>query len=130
MAAPAAQPRASTPALPDWLAHDAARGILTVDPQKAYPLILGELGVKESDWDQYWVETAYQCSKLEAQRIVSGTALDPRPQKPLVIHILSDGESKGRWALASFRPGKGAEAATRGREAIEHYRRWRGFVTG
>lgn len=95
-------------------------GVITIDPELIYPEILKTLGVKEID--QYWAEVAYQCAKLEAMRMVEGTKYDPRPDKSLVVHVES---RKDTWALSNFPVGRGATVATRGREAREHYRRWR-----
>jgi hypothetical protein len=116
--------------LPDgWFKVD-ERGILVIDPDIAYPAILSALGVPEDHRDQYWVEVAYQCAKLEVQRVVTGTDADPRPDKALVIHILSDDGRKDRWALANLPKGKGEELASKGREARLHYQAWRGFIPG
>lgn len=117
----------STP-LPAWLTKD-EKGVFHVDIDVAYPLILGKLGVKEDKYDQYWVEVAYQCAKLSVQDIVANTEHDPRPDKSLLINMTYPEGDKDRWALASYPPGKGVIAATRGREAIDHYAKLQGRMT-
>ena len=111
-------------AMPAWMTRR-ANGVVVIDPDGAYPEILAALDVPEKDWDQYWIETAYQCAKLEVLRVLAATKSDPRPARSLVIHIES---RKDTWALGKFKPGRGAAAASKGREAREHYRKWRGFV--
>jgi hypothetical protein len=121
--------RLPVPQLPDWLTRT-DKGVFEIDPDIAYPAILEELGVAKKDIDQYWIEVAYQCAKLEVQRIITGTEADPRPQQPLLLTIISDGGRKDRWAHASHPEGRGVDAASKGREAIAHYRNWRGFIPG
>lgn len=106
--------------LAKWIARR-DDGAFVVDPDIVYPAILKGLGVNESDWDQYWIETAYQCAKLGVQDLIAGTEFDPRPKLAIVIIIDSSGARKERWALKNFKPGKGIGAATKGREAKAHY---------
>lgn len=113
--------------LPSWLTRN-DKGVFTIDPGMAYPEVMAGLKITEKMLDQYWIETIYQCAKLETLRVIAAAGIDPRPEKVLVIHIDASGGRKDRWALANFKPGRGAPAATTGREAREHYRRWRGFV--
>ena len=110
--------------LPGWAARR-ADGVIVVDPAVAYPTLLHELGVLTEDLDQYWVEVAYQCTKMEIQRCLGGTEFDPRASGlPLAIKILNRPE----WALKRFALGRGVNAATNGREARAHYIRLRGAV--
>ena len=104
--------------LPAWLSRR-DNGVFVIDPDIAYPAILKRLGVKTGDYDQYWLETAYQCAKLAAQELILGTELDPRPAATLVLIIDSGGGRKERWALRNFRTGKGAIAATGVRSLTE-----------
>lgn len=110
--------------LPAWLTHR-KDGCFVVDPDLAYPKVLETLGVKEKDYDQYWIEVAYQCSKMAVQEIVTGTELDPRVKggMTLVIIIESAGGRKDRWKLANYPAGRGVTAATRGLEAKAHFPR-------
>lgn len=103
-------------------------GIIEIDPEIVYPAILAVVKPEKAELDQYWVEVAYQCAKLEAMRLVSGTSYDPRAKKTpssLRINVLS---RKDSWALKNFPRGKGPEAASQGREARNHYLKWRGFI--
>lgn len=88
-------------------------GVVHVDPDVAYPEILAALGVEAID--QYWLEVAYQCAKLEAQQLAA------QPDSVLMIRIAS---RKERWALANFPEGRGVAAATEGREAKVHFDTW------
>lgn len=73
--------------------------------------------------DQYWLEVAYQCAKMDLQSALIGTPYDPITSgKPAEFHFSRAPE----FALTAHPKGKGVEAASRGREAREHYRRIRG----
>lgn len=113
-----------TVVMPKWMTRR-DNGVIVIDPDGAYPEILAALKVEKKDWDQYWIEVAYQCAKLEVMRIIHGTEFDPRPAKSLVIHIES---RKDTWALAKFKSGRGAVAASKGGGAREHYKKWREFI--
>lgn len=108
--------------LPKWLSQR-ADGVFMIDPDIAYPAVLGALGADSKKLDQYWVETAYQATKLKAQELIDGTELDPRPNMGLVLVIMSEGGRKDRWALANYPAGKGIAAATKGLEARQHFAR-------
>lgn len=107
--------------LPDWawLGDKSAEGldVVHVDADRAYPALLSELGVKKADRDQYWLEVAYQCIKLDLQVSMRKFGFEVR------IH-----DSDKNWAQAKFSAGRGAEVATKGREARDHYRQMRGFI--
>lgn len=93
------------------------------DPDVFYPYWLGLLGVDKPD--QYWLEVAYQCAKLDVQRALEETKYDPRvAQKPAEIRVLN----RPKWALSQYSRGKGTQAASQGKEAREHYKRVRGRV--
>ena len=112
--------------LPAW-AQRREDGVILIDPDLAYPEFLKELGVAAPD--RYWVEVAYQCAKLEVLRLVSHTDWDRRGDGvPLQFMILAHDGRKDRWALANLPAGRGEDAATKGLEAREHYRRLRGFI--
>lgn len=114
--------------LPKWLTVR-KNGVVVVDPDIAYPLILKELGVAEKDVDQYWIEVAYQCAKMATQDLIFDSEYDPRPKNhgdkgsALVILIEAGGDRKDRWALKKFPVGKGIMVATKGLEAKGHYAR-------
>jgi len=116
--------------LPDWMIP--LDGRIVVDPDRFYPAILDAIGAPKT-LDRFWLECAYQCMKLEVQRLVSGTELDPRPALPLRITVVN----RPKWRLTQnpadpkaspgYPEGAGASLATRrgGRDA---YRKWRGFI--
>jgi len=79
------------------------------------------LGVQKVD--QYWLEVAYQCAKLDVQMALVGTEHDPRfSGMPAQFNFSKAPE----WALTRHPHGKGADAATKGKEARGHYIRIRG----
>jgi len=106
--------------LPKWLTR-AEDGAFVIDPNIAYPEILKALGVADKDVTQYWIECAFQCAKIAVQDLVTGTELDPRPARALVIVIAGDVDRKEKWALKNYDRGKGLQAATKGLEAKRHY---------
>lgn len=113
--------------LPDWLTLD--NGVFLIDSDIIYPELLKELGVNEDEIDQYWLEVVYQCAKLETQRLLFNTSFDTRPNgKSLLFSVRS--ADKERWALKNHRRGRGAEVATKGREARGHYIKLRGYIPG
>jgi hypothetical protein len=73
--------------------------------------------------DHYWLETAYQCAKMQLQEALVGTQYDPRvANKPAEFHFKRSPEH----ALSRHPTGKGARAATQGREARQHFKRIHG----
>ena len=75
--------------------------------------------------DQYWLECAYQCAKLDLQKALCDTKYDPRTSgRPAEFHMTNAPD----YALHKHPPGKGIELATRGRHAREHYKRIRGAL--
>lgn len=113
------------PSLPEW-ASVKTPGKIEVLADQFYPEYLVELGVEEPD--QYWLEVAFQCMKMDIQSAVIGTDAMPEFGGALVISVRdmtkTDGLSK--WAQAAYPKGKGAESATKGKEARDHYARIRG----
>ncbi len=98
--------------------------VIVVDPDLAYPSILAGLGITNPDqYDQYWLETAYQCIKLEIQ---SGLETNNKGKFDIHINIRGDGGRKLRWGLKHYPPGRGALTATLGKEARTRYIQWRG----
>ena len=73
--------------------------------------------------DQYWLEVAYQCAKLDVQMALVGTKYDPRTcGAPVEFHF----NKASKWALNLYPHGRGIEMATKGKEARGHYVRIRG----
>lgn len=83
-------------------------GKVYVDPAKAYPRYLGELGIEPKAVDQYWLEVA---------RLLMTEDLAGALGKPLHLVILKREE----FALRNFPQGKGEAAAKA--DAAEHYKR-------
>lgn len=82
-------------------------------------------GVEVGAADQYWLECAYQCAKMDLQAAIENTQYDPRiAGKPAQFNFLRH----AHWQQKLHPPGKGAHRATRGLEAREHYLRIRGRV--
>lgn len=114
--------------LPPWakvakVQRDSAAIIVEVDCDAAYPAWLAELG--NPTVDQYWLEVAYQCIKLDVQAALVGTKYDPRTAGKHAVFKFSRAEA---WEQAKHPAGKGAEAASRGKEARGHYTRIRGSL--
>ena len=134
------------PVLPSWAkqiessAVEAGKlaAVIEVDPSKAYPLWFERLsstayGVLEGmsrmpapdALDQYWLEVAYQCTKLELQSSLAGSSLDLRSGgAPVEFRFKNCPE----YALVNHPQGRGVAQATAGREAREHYRRIMGAL--
>lgn len=112
--------------LPSW-AKALGKGKVEIDVSEMYPEMLLELDF--DDVDQYTLNVALQCAKLDVQRAVAGTAISPITGGALTILIIDpekDPESGSAWAFKNHPEGKGADAASKGHEARSHYRRIRG----
>jgi hypothetical protein len=111
--------------LPAWLTQDGSKpNMFHIDPDIAYPAVIArleQLNIKTGDTDQYWLEVAFQITKIVAQDLIGDADLDPRPAAALILNIQSDGGRKGRWAMRGFNKGKGTIAATKGKEARNTY---------
>ena len=111
--------------LPAWAskAEDPGKAKLAVqiDSAPAYKEWLRLLDVSEVD--QYWLEVAYQCIKLDTQAALVGTEFDPRTSGKHVEFRFSNAPE---YALAAHPEGRGVAAATQGKEARGHYTRLRG----
>ena len=104
--------------LPDWATlgpKHRAMQVVDVNADAAYRAWFEELGVTEVD--QYWLEVAYQCIKMELQIAMRTFMFE--------IHI---NDPEKHWAQANVPEGKGARAAAQGREARDHFKRLRGFI--
>lgn len=114
--------------LPEWMTQiEGKSGHFTIDPDVFYPMFLLELGVEEDDVDQFHLEVAYGCMKLDAVRAarVSGW------KGGLILQVRGDDGRKLRWNHKMHPPGKEditADGATkaRNRAVREAYRRIRG----
>ncbi len=113
--------------LPTWakLVDGSARvgATVEVDSDLAYKAWLDLLSVAAVD--QYWLETAYQCIKMDVQTALEQSELSPaRTNQPVQINFTR----APQYALAAHPVGRGTHAATKGREAREHYKRLRGRI--
>ena len=93
---------------------------IVVDPDKAYPPLLNELGIKREDLDQFWAEVVFQCVKMDIQTavIAAGGSFGFK------INIMN----RPAWKLSNLPLGRGPIAATKGREARTHFIRIRGTM--
>jgi len=89
--------------------------LIDVDADAAYEAFLSEMEPEKPD--QYWLEVAYQCIKMELQLAMRTFAMEIR------IHDLGK-----KWAQKNYPEGRGARAATFGREARGHFKRIRGVL--
>lgn len=110
--------------LPAW-AKAIAPGKIEIEAAKFYPEWLGLLGVKEDQINQYWLECAFQCAKMDIQFAVAGTELMPPEGGALVILVKDDDKASGKWAQKKYPEGDGIKAAAQGKQAREHYKRIR-----
>jgi hypothetical protein len=115
--------------LPDW-ATVRGPGFIETQADEFYPEILGEIGVDEKDYDQYWLTVAKCIAKFEVLIGVAGTDVAAPPKGALRIHIKdgtkADNGGVSLWARARFPEGKGAVAGAK--DAREIYRQLRGFA--
>lgn len=125
---PAPSPRPAQ--LPDYAAA-IAPGKIEVQAHLFYPAWLAELGVADADIDQYWLECAFQCMKLEIQLAVAGTGLAPRSGGALAILVNDSTKGKSgvsKYAQRAHPEGRGVAAAMNGKEARRHFQRLRGVL--
>lgn len=131
--------------MPSWAALT-SNGKVTIEAAKFYPEILEELWADE-DWpeeekglyeglqrgkiDAYWLEVAFQVAKMDIQSAISGTASMPEKGGALLITVSDSTKAENGvsiYAQATAEKGRGAEAASKGREAREHYKRIRAVL--
>lgn len=75
--------------------------------------------------DQYWIEVAYQCSKLDLQSCLAGTRYDPRVSgQPVEFKF----KNTPKYKLTNWPEGKGWQQASQGKQARLHYQRVRGAL--
>ena len=134
--------------LPSW-AESLGAGRVEIDAEQFYPEILDELwanaewpeevqntiydGLQRTEVDQYWLEVAYQVAKMDIQSAVSGTDLMPEKGGALVIIIKdnskeTDSSGTSKYAQRDKPKGRGADMASTGKEAREHYKRIRAVL--
>jgi len=118
--------------LPSWATHvtDRPLTVISVDPDRAYPALMRELGVEPEDLDRYWIEVLRTFVKLSLQVAMGRFNFE--------IRIQGSGDYKGRWALASHEPGRWAEFEARHGKALaerfvqlsakDHFKRLRGVL--
>jgi hypothetical protein len=114
--------------LPPWakVSPSGSKGVsikIDIDTDGAMREWMHLLGVERVD--QYWLEVAFQCAKLDVQSALAGTKYDPRINgaPPMFSFNRAD-----KWALRRHPVGRGIEAATKGKEARQHYQRIRGAL--
>lgn len=112
--------------LPEWASVDphTPKGTalhIAVDTDKAMREWLGLLG--SPPIDQYWLEVAFQCVKLDCQMALAGTEYDPRINAKPAQFTMNRAE---HFAQKKHPVGKGAAQASQGKEARGHYIRIRG----
>jgi hypothetical protein len=125
--------------LPAW-ATAIAPGKIEIDAEQFYPELIDELwsddhwpaegqpmaDIQRKKLDQYWLEVAHQCAKLDVQFAVAGTELMPKTGGALVILVKP---GKTDYAQKKYPAGRGVEAAAKGLEARAHYKRIRQLPT-
>jgi hypothetical protein len=118
--------------LPDWAEVSGSHGqldVIKVNTHDAFPWIWDQLrkvckqGEPECpperpEEDDYWLEVAYQCIKLELQRCVGHFTFE--------IHMKDPGK---KWRQSNPN-GERARAAAQGRGARRCFARFRGSVPG
>lgn len=113
-----------TAQLPAW-AKALAPGKIEIQASEFYPEWLTLLGVELDAITQYDLECAFQCAKMDIQFAVAGTELMPPEGGALVILVKDDDKLDGKWKQKNYPEGKGVLAASKGKEAREHYKRIR-----
>ena len=96
------------PALPKGITRD-KDGSFLVDGDVVYPRVMELMGLKGRP-DKFAAETLPHVVRLEIERIVEGSELDPRPDMALVIRIDA---SKDKWSIAAAKEGKRPAAEAR-----------------
>lgn len=109
-------------AYPEWFA-------LLHDEKYPIPLDMAKIGITHMPDvdvpDQYWLEVAYQCTKLDLQSAIVGTPYDPRLSGKNVEFKFQKTE---KYAHKNWPAGKTAEVASQGKQARLHYIRVRGSL--
>ena len=114
-------------ALPAWakVGEPNPRVAITVLVDSAAAYKIWHKLLKVTEPNQYSIEVAHQCIKMDVQAALVGTEFDPRTSGKSHLILMSNAPD---WTLAKYPPGRGLEAATKGREARDHYKRIRGAI--
>ncbi len=107
--------------LPAWATLKKEEGknpTIELDPNGFVPEWLKKMRAPETV-DQYWLECAFQCAKLQLNDAVKGTALDPENSKKSLVLLI---KNRPHFAIKTFPPGAGVEAATRGKKGMPRAR--------
>lgn len=112
------------PKLPAWAKADTSGAsiIIRADTDGAMREWFALLGNPVKD--QYWLEVAYQCAKLDLQAAIAGTKFDPRAGKVAEFRF----SRADNWAQHLNPVGRGSALASKGKEARAHYIRVRGAL--
>jgi len=132
--------------LPDW-AKAVGPGVIDIFADAFYPDMLAELwddenwpeddgsdeaklcaGLQREEFNQYWLEVAFQCAKLDIQHAVAGTDLAPKKGGALRIIVVDGSKVDGKWAQKDKPKGRGIEQARKGKESRAHYKRIRNLL--
>ncbi len=117
--------------LPEWMTPVAGKpGTFLIDPDVFYPAFFKELEVGEDAIDQYQLEIAYGCMKLDANRSARAAGL-LKGLKGMTLLVRGDNGRKLRWNHTMHPPGAldiTADGNTRERNRAVRtaYRRLRG----
>lgn len=129
--------------LPTW-ASAIAPGKIEINAEQFYPDLLNQLwadenwqesgvckGLQRGEIDQYWLEVAFQCAKLDIKNAVNGSELSPQKGGALLIMVKDDTKADSgisRYAMASYKKGKNINYRAIYKEAREHYKRIRNIL--
>ncbi len=117
--------------LPEWMiAVPGKPGHFHIDPDVFYPAFFKELGVGDDEVNQFHLEVAYGCMKLDANRCARAAGA-LKGVKGLTLLVRGDDGRKLRWNHTMHPPGEldiTADGATgaRNRAVRVAYRRIRG----
>lgn len=90
--------------------------VITIDPKGFVPEWLGYFGVELANADQYHIECAFQCAKMDIQSAFERTEYQPSVAgKAAEIHISKCEE----FALAKFKKGAGITSASPGPRVVK-----------
>lgn len=90
--------------------------VIEADPDGFVPEWLKLIGAPEGKPDQYWIECAFQCAKMDLQKALEGTEFQPSlAGKPAEFRI----KNRPTWALHNYQKGAGVEAASAGQRVVK-----------
>lgn len=89
--------------------------VLSLDPDQYMPEWLALVGAP-TKLDQYWVEVAHQCAKMDLQKSLEGTEYQPSVAgKPVEFRV----KNCPKWALKEYPAGAGVSAASTGKRVVK-----------